>query len=233
MFRRSYAFELETLKKEKVDVTRGKGIELLSQVALNEDAQFKEVQRKNMRDFHKNHPSSSGAVKIIPSVTSKGTGVKPEVPDVTEEESSENNENKSDSEHKKDENDSDSKFDQEENEEDKEEEEVVKTPSNNSDDEDETKITDKAEGNEDEEMGYTTVIEDAHVILSTVPQKTKVPVSSSSHSSDLAAKFLNFLDIPTTEAELVLSKGCYVIMKVSSKQLHTLMYHVVVTLDLH
>ncbi|GJX39796.1 retrovirus-related pol polyprotein from transposon TNT 1-94 [Tanacetum coccineum] len=76
-------------KKEKVDVTRGKGIELLSQVALNGDAQFKEVQRKSMRDFHKNHPSSSGAVKIIPSVTSKGTGVKPEVPDVTEEESSE------------------------------------------------------------------------------------------------------------------------------------------------
>ncbi|GJW77246.1 hypothetical protein Tco_0138928 [Tanacetum coccineum] len=145
-------------KKEKVDVTRGKGIELLSQVALNEDAQFKEVQRKNMRDFHKNHPSSSGAVKIIPSVTSKGTGIKPEVPDVTEEESSENNENKSDSKHKKDENDLDSKFNQEENEEDEDEEEVVKTPSNNSDDEDETKITDKAEGNEDEEMDYTTDI---------------------------------------------------------------------------
>ncbi|GKF25644.1 hypothetical protein Tco_0081538 [Tanacetum coccineum] len=33
-------------KKEKVDVTRGKGIELLSQVALKEGAQFKEVRRK-------------------------------------------------------------------------------------------------------------------------------------------------------------------------------------------
>ncbi|GKC88578.1 hypothetical protein Tco_1149227 [Tanacetum coccineum] len=41
-----------------------------------------------MRDFHKTHPSGSGAVKIIPSVTSEGTGVKPGVPDVTEEESS-------------------------------------------------------------------------------------------------------------------------------------------------
>ncbi|GKC35657.1 hypothetical protein Tco_1048041 [Tanacetum coccineum] len=75
-------------KKEKVDVTRGKGIELLSQVALKEDAQFEEVQRKSMRDFHKTHPSGSGAVKIIPSVTSEGTGVKPGVLDVTEEESS-------------------------------------------------------------------------------------------------------------------------------------------------
>nr|GFD58640.1 hypothetical protein [Tanacetum cinerariifolium] len=30
-------------KKEKVDVTQGKGIKLLSQVALTEDAQFEEV----------------------------------------------------------------------------------------------------------------------------------------------------------------------------------------------
>ncbi|GKE71902.1 hypothetical protein Tco_1529974, partial [Tanacetum coccineum] len=74
-------------KKEKVDVTRGKGIELLTQVALNEDAQFEEVQRKSMRGFHKTHPSGSGAVKIIPLVTSKGTGVKSGVLDVTEESS--------------------------------------------------------------------------------------------------------------------------------------------------
>ncbi|GJV75895.1 hypothetical protein Tco_1507479 [Tanacetum coccineum] len=73
-------------KKEKVDVTRGKGIELLSQVALNEDAQFEEVRRKSLRDFHKTNLSGFGAVKIIPSVTSEGTGVKPGVPDVTEEE---------------------------------------------------------------------------------------------------------------------------------------------------
>nr|GFB35222.1 hypothetical protein [Tanacetum cinerariifolium] len=49
-------------KKEKVDVTQGKGIELLSQVALTEDAQFKEVRRKSMRDFHKTHPSGFGTV---------------------------------------------------------------------------------------------------------------------------------------------------------------------------
>ncbi|GJS86620.1 hypothetical protein Tco_0769256 [Tanacetum coccineum] len=111
-----------------------RGIELLSKVALAKDAQFEEVQRKSMRDFHKTHPSGSGtitktapsAAKIKPSVTNEGTGVKPGVLDVTEEESSEMKD------------------------------EIVKTPSNDSDDEDETKITDKAAGDEDEEMDYTT-----------------------------------------------------------------------------
>ncbi|GJS78487.1 hypothetical protein Tco_0728368 [Tanacetum coccineum] len=133
-------------KKEKVDVTRGKGIELLSEVALAKDAQFEEVKRKSIRDFHKTHPSGSGtitktapsATKIKPSVTNKGTGVKPGVPDVTEEVSSEkeNEEDDVDEEEVKD--------------------EIVKTPSNDSDDEDETLITDKAAGDEDEEMDYTT-----------------------------------------------------------------------------
>nr|GFC27933.1 hypothetical protein [Tanacetum cinerariifolium] len=84
-------------KKQKVDVTRGNGIELLSQVALTEDAQFKEVRRKSMRDFYKTHQSGSGTVtktapsvaKIKSSVTNEGTGVKLGVPDVTGEESSE------------------------------------------------------------------------------------------------------------------------------------------------
>ncbi|GKB40494.1 hypothetical protein Tco_0885436 [Tanacetum coccineum] len=84
-------------KMENVDVTRGKGIELLSDVALTKKAQYEEVRRKSMRDFHKTHPSGSGTVtktapsvaKIKPSVTNEGTGVKPGVPDVTEEESSE------------------------------------------------------------------------------------------------------------------------------------------------
>ncbi|GKE13501.1 hypothetical protein Tco_1417052, partial [Tanacetum coccineum] len=62
-------------EKEKVDVAHGKGIELLSET----------------------HPSGSGTVakkppsveKITPTVTSKGTGDKPGVPDVTEDDSTE------------------------------------------------------------------------------------------------------------------------------------------------
>ncbi|GJT81306.1 hypothetical protein Tco_1055648 [Tanacetum coccineum] len=122
-----------------------------------------------MRDFLKTHPSGSGTVtktapsvaKIKPSVTNERTGVKPGVPDVTEEESSEkndsdddktqsNNENESDSKHETDENESGFESDQDENEEDigDDDEEVkdesVKTLSNDSHNEDETKITDKA-----------------------------------------------------------------------------------------
>ncbi|GJR94368.1 hypothetical protein Tco_0266542 [Tanacetum coccineum] len=148
-----------------------------------------------------------------------------------------------------------------------EEEEIVKTPSNNSDDKDEIKITDKAEGDEDEEIDYTTsllyddvdirmnepvdadkgfvqeegtnatmtniqqgnenqeiiqVIEDAHVTLSTILHMTEVLVSSSSHSSDLATKFLNFLDIPTTEAEFVSPLDVPVHHEIPSQQTPTL-----------
>ncbi|GKB73553.1 hypothetical protein Tco_0934965 [Tanacetum coccineum] len=134
-------------RKEKVDVARGKGIKLLSDVAITEEAKFEEVRKKSLRDFYKTHSSGSGTVtktapsaaKIKPYVTSEGTGVKLGVLDVTEEESSK-------------------KEDEEKNEDDKEKEEdkIVKTSSNDSDNEDETKIADKAEGNEDEEMDYTS-----------------------------------------------------------------------------
>ncbi|GJR35659.1 hypothetical protein Tco_1211343 [Tanacetum coccineum] len=271
-------------KKEKVDVTRGKGMELLSQVALNKDAQFEEVRRKSIRDFHKTHPSGSSAVKIIHLVTSEGTGVKIGVPDVTEEESSESegeswgnyeydsnneqdsigedsdqkndsdddktqldNENESNSEHETDENESGSEFDQEENEEDEEKvkDKLIKTSSSDSDDEDETKITDKAEGDEDKEMDYTTSQlyndvdirlnepvdtnkgfiqeEVTDVAMTNIQQGNEVPVTNSSHSSDLVAKFLNFSDIPHTDAEIVSPMDIYVHHEVPSKQTSSLL----------
>ncbi|GJS76351.1 hypothetical protein Tco_0726232 [Tanacetum coccineum] len=265
-------------KKEKVTVEKHKGINLLSKVALTEEAQYEEVRKKSLGDFHKTHPSGSGmvtkiapsAAKINPSVTNKGTGAKPWVPDVTKEESTEseakswgrdeddnnndhdsrsecsdqesdsddNNtqsdkEKRSDSEHETNENETSSESDQEENEEEVEDdeeekdEEFVKTSSNSTDDKDETNVDDKAEGHEDKGMDYTVnqfdddvdvrlnepvntdegfiqkegtdaeminvqqgnenlettlnqFIEDAHVTISTVLKKTKVPVTSSS-----------------------------------------------------
>ncbi|GJR18686.1 hypothetical protein Tco_0967213, partial [Tanacetum coccineum] len=105
---------------------------------------------------------------------------------------------------------------------------------------DETKIKDKTEGDEDEGMDYATnqfnddvnlrlnepvntneglmKKEDSHVTLYTVPQKTKVPVTNSSHSSDLASKFLNFSDIPHTDAEIV-----------SPMDVHV--YHIIIALE--
>ncbi|GJW44515.1 hypothetical protein Tco_0073314 [Tanacetum coccineum] len=85
----------KSTRKEKVDVSRGKGIDLLSEVALAEKSQLKEVRKKSLRDFHTTHPSGSGTViekhpsveKITPIVTSEGTGDKPGYPDVTEDDS--------------------------------------------------------------------------------------------------------------------------------------------------
>ncbi|GKG61825.1 hypothetical protein Tco_0623542, partial [Tanacetum coccineum] len=51
-------------------------------------------------------------------------------------------------------------------------------------------------GNEKLETTQEQVVKDAHVTISTVTKKTKVPVTSSSRSSDLASKFLKFSDIP-------------------------------------
>nr|GEU73765.1 hypothetical protein [Tanacetum cinerariifolium] len=67
------------------------------------------------------------------------------------------------------------------------------------------------------------VIEDDHVTLSTVLQKTKVLVTSSSCSSDLAAKFLNFVDIPHSDAEIVSPLDVHVYHEVPSQQTPTLL----------
>ncbi|GJT94794.1 hypothetical protein Tco_1090312 [Tanacetum coccineum] len=77
------------------------------------------------------------------------------------------------------------------------------------------------QGNENLEISQ--IIEDAHVTLSTVAKKTEVPVTSSSHSSDLAAKFLNFSDIPHTDAEIVSPMDVHVHHEVPRKQTPTLL----------
>ncbi|GJR91275.1 hypothetical protein Tco_0215286 [Tanacetum coccineum] len=288
-------------KKEKMTVEKRKGIELLSEVTLTEEAQYEEVRKKSLRDFHKTHPIGSSivtkiaqsAAKIKPSVTNEGTGAKPGVPDAIEEESTENEneswgmdeddsnndhdsssegsdqesdsgddntqsdkEKGSDFEHETDENETGSESDQEENEEEVEddeekEDEFVKTPSNynSTDDEDETNVESKDEnkaevntdegfiqkegtdaeminvqqGNENLEITLNQVIEDAHVTISTVAKKTEVPVTSSSHSSDLASKFLKFSDIPHTDAEIVSPMDVHVHHEVPSNQTPTLL----------
>nr|GFC42573.1 hypothetical protein [Tanacetum cinerariifolium] len=66
-------------KKEKVTVEKRKRIDLLSEVALTEEAQYEEVRKKSMRDFQKTHPSCSAIVtsvaKIKPSITNERTDV--------------------------------------------------------------------------------------------------------------------------------------------------------------
>ncbi|GJZ32671.1 hypothetical protein Tco_0578107 [Tanacetum coccineum] len=78
-------------KKAPAKAERGKGIELLSDAALLEEAQLKKTLRKSKQETHKLQASGSN--------TSKGTGVKPRVPDVSKADSSDSdNESWGDSE---------------------------------------------------------------------------------------------------------------------------------------
>ncbi|GJZ89418.1 hypothetical protein Tco_0661200 [Tanacetum coccineum] len=67
------------------------------------------------------------------------------------------------------------------------------------------------------------VVDDAHVTISTITKKTEVPVTSSSHSSDLASKFLNFSDIPHADAKIVSPLDIHVHHEVPRTQAPTLL----------
>ncbi|GJT24706.1 hypothetical protein Tco_0894643 [Tanacetum coccineum] len=228
-------------EKEKVDVAHGKGIVLLSKVALSEKAQMKEARMKSLRDFHKTHPSGSGMVsekppsveKITPIVTSEGTGDKPGVPDVTNDDSSKS---ESDEEQELDsvqdkESDDDDQEEEEFDQENKSEDDEMKSDEEQGMDDitdqfdndvdarleeptktatgivqgkgNDAEMTEAQQGNENLETTQEQIVKDAHVTISTVPKKTEVPVTSSSRSSDLASKFLKFSNIPQTDAEIV------------------------------
>ncbi|GJR78414.1 hypothetical protein Tco_0149199 [Tanacetum coccineum] len=79
------------------------------------------------------------------------------------------------------------------------------------------------QGNENLKITINQVIEDAHVTLYTVSQKTEVLVTSSSHSFDLASKFLKFSDIPYTDARIVSPMDVPVHHEVPSNQTPTLL----------
>ncbi|GJU97955.1 hypothetical protein Tco_1327226 [Tanacetum coccineum] len=248
--------------------------EPLALTELTEEAQMKELRKKSLRDFHKTRTSSSGTVaetppridKITPTVTSEGTGDKPGVPDVTEDDST-----TSESESWGNDED-DSNNDQELSNEDKEEEFVhTPSPTEDKDDDDmesesddviksdeekgmddttyqfdddvdarlkettpdnkevvqgegvDAEMNDAQPGNENLETTQEQVIDDAYVTITTIMKKTKVPVTSSSRSSDLTSKFLDFIDIPHADAEIVSLLDVHVHHEVSRTQAPTLL----------
>nr|GEX00835.1 hypothetical protein [Tanacetum cinerariifolium] len=169
--------ETQSKRKEKVDVAHHKGIDLILEVALTEEAQMKEVRKKSLRDFHKSHPSGSGSVakkppsvkKITPLVTIEGTGDNPGASDMTRDDSIESeseswgndDDDRNDEEGSKQENDSeehesDSEQDTDGSESDSEfdqqdDDDEVKDDDNDDDDEDDND-DDKSEGDEDRGM---------------------------------------------------------------------------------
>nr|GEV46461.1 hypothetical protein [Tanacetum cinerariifolium] len=207
--------ETKSKRKEKVDVTRGKGIQLLSEVALTDEAQIVD--------------------KIMPTVTSEGTGDKPGVPDVTKDESAKSELESwgNDEDDKNDNNDSENVGNDDENKSDDD-----KTPSDSEKDSDSEQATDGSESDSesdqqeyekevkdddaDDEMTdaqqekenlkitQEQVVEDAHVKITSVAKETEVPDANIFHSSDLASKFLNFLDIHPNDTEIVSSLDVHV-----------------------
>ncbi|GJY51662.1 hypothetical protein Tco_0442509 [Tanacetum coccineum] len=105
-------------RKEKVDVNHGKGIDLLSEVALTEEAQMKEVRKKSLR---------------VPDVT-KDNSTESEFESWGNDEDNKNNEQESSNEASEQENESeeqesDSEQEEKSKDDDQEEEEFVHTPS--------------------------------------------------------------------------------------------------------
>ncbi|GJR81500.1 hypothetical protein Tco_0152285 [Tanacetum coccineum] len=84
-------------------------------------------------------------------------------------------------------------------------------------------MTEAQQGNTNLETTQEQVFEDAHVTIFTILKKTEVPVTSSSRSSNLASKFLNFSDIPQTDAEIVSPLDVHVHHEVPRTQAPTLL----------
>ncbi|GJW08616.1 hypothetical protein Tco_1571039, partial [Tanacetum coccineum] len=196
-------------EKEKVDVAHGKRIELLSEVDLTKKALLKEVRKKSLKDFHKTHPSGSG----VPDVT-ENDSTESESESWGNDEDDSNNEQESSDESKNESEDDDLKSDEEQgiddttDQFDDDADERLEEPTHTATDivqgeGTDAERTESQQGNENLETTQEQVVEDTHVTISTVIKKIEVPVTSSSRSSDLASKFLIFLDIPHTDAEIV------------------------------
>nr|GEU42352.1 retrovirus-related Pol polyprotein from transposon TNT 1-94 [Tanacetum cinerariifolium] len=142
--------ETQSKRKEKVDVACGKGIDLLSEVALTKEDHMKEVRKKILKDFHKSHPSGSGSIadkplrveKITPTVTNEGTGSR------CNEQENDSEEHELDSEQEEEEKSDDDDQEEESDDDDQEQEEIGHT-SSNSDNEDDTLENDEVKGMDD------------------------------------------------------------------------------------
>ncbi|GJS46561.1 hypothetical protein Tco_0596682 [Tanacetum coccineum] len=196
-------------KKAPVKATRGKGLNVLLEVALSKAAQLKEATKQSKKDFHISQAS--------------GTGDSGEEDDDDEDETDDGDDDDDDADDGNDDdenndddymNDDDDETDSERTESDKikipdlnksssgehdEEEENVNERVHTPDDyelTDEENIDDEEKIDEEENNDVTNELfeqeeEDAPVTLTTVHDKTEGPMQSSSISSDFTNKLLN------------------------------------------
>ncbi|GKA80861.1 hypothetical protein Tco_0787553 [Tanacetum coccineum] len=190
--------------------------------------------------------------KITPTVTSEGTGDKLGVPDVTNDDSTEseyeswgndeddnNNDNEPNNEGSEQENDSDEhesdseqddEDDQDDDQEKESEDEEMKSDKEQGLDDTIDQFDDDADARLEEPTKTDTGISqgegtDAEMTEAQQGNENleKGPVASSSLSSDLAIKFLNFSDIPQTDAEIVSPLDVHVHYEVPRSQAPTLL----------
>nr|GEU91172.1 hypothetical protein [Tanacetum cinerariifolium] len=253
--------EEPTKKSKRVKRPENKSSKAPAGVALTEEAQYEEVRKKSLRDFHKTHLSGFGTVtktapsatKIKPSITNKGTGVKPGVPDVTEEVSTESEPESWGKDEDDNNNEQDSRSEGSDQDKDSEKEDEYERTSyyySPTKDKDKINVDDNVEGDKDKEMDYTTsqLYDDVDIRLNEPVDtdegfvqnegidvemtNTEVSVTSSSHSSDLASKFLNFSNIPYTDVEIVSSMDVHVYHEQAQKKQQSL-YNGKVLLEKH
>nr|GEY85897.1 hypothetical protein [Tanacetum cinerariifolium] len=192
-----------TKKKEKVDVTHGKGIELLSQWVWY------------------CYQNCSSVAKIKPSATSEETGVKPRVPDVAEEESSKSKA-KSWGNDKEDRNNEQVLSDEDSDQEKESDDDKTQSDNENeSDSKQKLMRVNRVQSLIIMKMKKMKTMKKQKFLIKL--KKTEVPITNSSHSSDLVAKFLNFSDIPHTNAEIVSPLDLHVHHEVPSQQTPTLL----------
>nr|GEY15165.1 hypothetical protein [Tanacetum cinerariifolium] len=194
-----------TKKKAPVKGNRGKGLNIISKVALSEATQLKEVTKRSKKDFHISHASGAGDGNDFESrVLDEQQGkIFEEDDDEDDTEDDDNNGNDDvgydddDSDHKRTESDRDNNPNlNQSNEEHKEEEENVYEFTNKEDDADNAKEDNEEELDDAEEL-YKDEEEDAHVTLTTIhdTQKTEGPMQSYYVSFNFTKKLLNFENI--------------------------------------
>nr|GEU63438.1 retrovirus-related Pol polyprotein from transposon TNT 1-94 [Tanacetum cinerariifolium] len=175
-------------KKTLAKFDRGKGMDLLSDVALLEVSQLKKVLKKSKQDTHmlQVSGSSEGAdskskvpkeLKEKITGTNEGTSTIQGVPDVPKVQSKSKNESWRDSEDDDDSNDDDNE--------------------NNNDDDRNNEQSDAELEKVKQEGAGNQVKDDAQAT-----QKTDGPIPSSSISSNYATKYLNFDNIPPVDTEV-------------------------------
>ncbi|GJW97157.1 hypothetical protein Tco_0178965 [Tanacetum coccineum] len=209
-----------TKKKAPIKADRGKGLNVLSDVALSEVAHLKEATKRSKKDFRISQASGSGDGTDFESgvpdeqhlkTSSTDEGTEEDDDENDSEDESDNGDNNDDDDANDDDNqeDDDTNDDDEETDSDRTESDRIKIPVLNQSSteyyekekekfDDEEKIDDKEKMDEEEDDEvtkdlYKDVNEDAHVTLTPVldTQKTDEPVQSSSVSFDFTSKLLN------------------------------------------